>query len=98
MSNRLSTQAFRDDVEAAIAGVAMFVASHPGDQMLRSIKAQLAFVIDWSSGGAHLEDPRLDELNFGVMAAHAVADLDDLLPFSLYSIASEIDAARKPYT
>ena len=90
--NRLSTQAFRDEVEAAKEGVSVYLSSYPDDQMLQSILAQLQYVTEWSSKGADSTDPKLEILNFGLMASHAVEELDPGLAMHLYHLAGEIDA------
>ncbi len=69
----------------------MFLDETPDDQMLLSIAAQLDFVLEWSQKGAYLDEPRLDDLNFGLMASHSVEDLDPPLAMQLYHLKGEID-------
>ncbi|RYD38873.1 MAG: hypothetical protein EOP87_00510 [Verrucomicrobiaceae bacterium] len=92
--NRLASPAFRDDVQAAQQGVSVYLAKYPTDRMLKSICVQLDYIIEWSEKGAWPEDPKLDKLNFGLMASHTLEALDPVLAMQLYLLSNEI---RKRY-
>lgn len=93
--NRLASQAFRDDVSATREGVDMCLRSHPEDRSLASIVKQLDFVLNWSESGADPKARELKDLNFGLIASHAVEDLDADLSIQLHLISHEISHATQ---
>ena len=61
------------------------------DRMIDSIEAQLDYLKNWSKNGCDLNDPKLKDLNFGLLAGKSIDDFDPQLGEDLVDLANYID-------
>lgn len=85
-----SRTAFEQNLQQAIQRMQVLPTEYR-DRMTESILVQLQFLQNWVSGGYDLQAPRLDELNFGLLASKAIADIDPELEIQLINLANYID-------
>ena len=61
------------------------------DRMIESIEAQLDYLKNWSKNGCDLNDSKLNDLNFGLLAGKSIDDFDPQLGEDLVDLANYVD-------
>jgi hypothetical protein len=82
---------FRSVLEQSITDIEELSKQFPEDEMIASIKRQLAKVHFWTHGGRQVSKEDAAKLSFGVMAGKAVDDINSAMALQLYRIANYID-------
>ncbi len=84
--------AFAPRLDAARTRVDELLRSMPGDATLENVRAQLAFAHGETRGGARPSEAALARLNFGMVAARELSDLDEALTRELAALQAFLDA------
>lgn len=90
MADIKTNDQFEQELEKCIKHMSGFDASYK-DRMFNSIEMQLNYLQDWSNKGFNLHDPKLLDLNFGLLAGKTFDDIDPKLCEDLIDLANYVD-------
>lgn len=82
---------FSERLQKAKSAIAVHLREMPEDATLLNLSEQLEFADQKTSGGAHLTPEDLSRLNFGMVAARELSDIDAPLASELASLNTYLD-------
>jgi len=90
-----SSKEFREGLVQTERDLLDFEKKYGAERVLESIKAQLKYLKEWTSKGEDIKDPKLRDINMGIMASHYIESEDPNLSMNItmlsYYVSQKID-------